>query len=168
MATFLISEKFIKTNSSINGSVDSGYFLPVIRQIHQQDLLMLLGTKLTNKVLKLVADGQINDAENIYYKRLIDEHLQGILLECFCATIYKKIMMKVTNGGLLKSTGEFEETISLEELRYLEREHLRNRDQRIKWCMDWICANVKHLPEYRMCEKGDVYPQKEAFRSLGL
>lgn len=168
MATFLISEEYIKRYSQINGSVDSKYFMPAMKKIHDIELQKLLGTKLYKKILLLVTDGTIIDAPNVHYKYLVDEHLQRIALEYFCIEFFRVMSYKVSNGSLLKPSPEESETLSLEELHEQQNASLNNAEEYVNICMKWMCANSKLIPEYRQCSSGDIHPRKEAFTLNGL
>ena len=55
----LISEKTLKSNGVINNNVDGMYILPAIDYAQDAGLQPIIGTKLYNKLMDLVADGSI-------------------------------------------------------------------------------------------------------------
>lgn len=54
---FLISAKTLKENSIVNNNVDEMYLLPAIEYAQDAGLQPIIGTKLYNKLMDMVADG---------------------------------------------------------------------------------------------------------------
>ena len=69
----LISEQTLKADSLINDNVDNQYILPAITLAQDTGLQPLIGTKLFQKLQKLVNDDEIGLAVNSIYKTLLDD-----------------------------------------------------------------------------------------------
>ena len=71
----LISEQTLKADSLINDNVDNQYILPAITLAQDTGLQPLIGTKLFQKLQKLVNDSEIGLAANAIYKTLLDDYV---------------------------------------------------------------------------------------------
>jgi hypothetical protein len=98
----LISEATLKKNSVINNNVDGMYILPAIEYAQDAGLQPLLGTKLYNKLMDLVADGSIQTETD--YKVLLDEYITPYLLNKVTADIQIPLTYKLRNQGVVQQT----------------------------------------------------------------
>ena len=100
----LISEQTLKSNGVINNNVDGMYILPAIEYAQDAGLQPIIGTKLYNKLMDLVADGSIGQSTD--YKVLLDEYVTPYLLNKVTADIQIPLNYKLRNQGVVQNQTE--------------------------------------------------------------
>ena len=121
MATALfITQQDLVRNSIIDGSTDYDKIIQFVKIAQIIDIQNLLGTDLYNKISTLIANGEIDDVANAKYKTLLNTHLQPMLI--WAAQIYyiPFAAYSIKNGGVFKHRSETSETVSKNEVDYLE------------------------------------------------
>lgn len=142
----LISEKTLKENSIINNNVDGMYLLPAIEFAQDSGLQLLIGTKLYNKLMDLVATGDIQT--ELDYKLLLDEYITPYLLNKVTADIQLPLAYKLRNQGLVQQTGENTYVPSLKDTQYIIQHYENQANFYGGRLSDYLKANRSKYPEY--------------------
>ena len=132
---YLISEQTIKTNSIINNNVDGMYLLPAIEYAQDNGLQSLIGTKLYNKLMDIVADGTIANLPD--YKTLLDEYITPYLLNKVTADIQLPLAYKLRNQGVVQQTGENTYVPSMKDTQYVIQHYQNQADFYGNRMSDW-------------------------------
>lgn len=143
---FLISAKTLKANSIINNNVDDMYLLPAIEYAQDAGLQPLIGTKLYNKLMDLVADGSISGNTN--YKLLLDDYVTPYLINKVTADIQLPLAYKLRNQGIVQITGENTYVPSLKDTQYIIQHYENQANFYGNRMSDYIRANRSKYPEY--------------------
>lgn len=142
----LLSEKVLKENSIVNNNVDTMYVYPAIEYAMDAGLQPLIGTKLYNKLMDIVADGTISGATD--YKYLLDEYIMPYLINKTTAEIQIPLAFKVRNQGLVQQTGENTYVPSLKDTQYVIQNYENKANFYGNRLTDYLRANRLKYPEY--------------------
>lgn len=162
----LISEKTLKENSVINNNVDGMYILPAIEYAQDAGLQPLLGTKLYNKLMDLVADGSITGATD--YKLLLDEYVQPYLLNKVTADIQIPLTFKLRNQGVVQQTGENTYLPSLKDMQYVVQNYENKANFYGQRMSDYLHANHTKYPEYCKIDSCADMPSDSGAYNTGI
>ena len=143
---FLVSTKTLKENSVINNNVDDMYVLPAVEFAQDEGLQSLIGTKLYNKLMDLVADGSMSGATD--YKYLLDEYITPYLINKVTADIQIPLAFKLRNQGVVQQTGENTYVPSLKDLQYVAQSYENKANFYGQRLSDFLHANRSKYPEY--------------------
>lgn len=108
----LISEDFLKTNSSLNANTFGSYILPSIREAQDINLQSIVGKTLYETLLDMVGSGSITADTNVAYKALLDDFIQPYLLYQVQANLIPLINIKMGNIGSVVNNDEHIQTLS--------------------------------------------------------
>lgn len=116
MAEILLSsEAFVKKVSNISDNIAGKYILPSLRESQEIGLKGILGDTLLAKLKQLIADDELNDAENAAYKTLVD-NCQYYLAYMTIVEVTNKVSYKIGNFGVAKSNDENLDVASYDEI----------------------------------------------------
>ena len=76
----LISEDTVKTYSGLNDNIWGKSLLPAIREAQEIGLQGIIGSCLYQSLCSKVADGSIENQDNIQYKTLLDEEISYYMI----------------------------------------------------------------------------------------
>lgn len=142
----LLSERVLKENSIVNNNVDTMYVYPAIDYAQDAGLQPLIGTKLYNKLMDIVADGTITGTTD--YKYLLDEYIIPYLINKTTAEIQIPLAFKVRNQGLVQQTGENTYVPSLKDTQYVIQNYENKANFYGNRLTDYLRANRLKYPEY--------------------
>lgn len=161
---YLISEKTIKTNSIVNDNVDGMYLLPAIEFAQDAGLQPLIGTKLYNKLMDLVADGTIVNYSD--YKYLLDEYVTPYLINKVTADIQLPLAYKMRNQGVVQQTSENTIVPSLKDTQYVIQHYDNQAIFYANRMSDYLRANRNKHPEYCKTDTcADMPSDKGAYKT---
>lgn len=161
---FLVSEATMKKNSVVNNNVDGMYLLPAIEYAQDAGLQPIIGTKLYNKLMDLVADGTISGATE--YKLLLDEYVTPYLINKVTADIQLPLSFKLRNQGVLQQTGENTYVPSIKDIQYLIQHYQNQADFYANRMSDYLRANRLTYPEYCSIDScADMPSNKDAYNT---
>ena len=163
---YLISEQTLKTNSIVNNNVDSMYIMPTVEYAQDAGLQPIIGTKLYNKLMDLVADGSISGATD--YKYLLDEYVTAYLINKVTADIQIPLLYKLRNQGLIQQTGENTYVPSLKDAQYVIQHYQNQADFYANRMSDYLCANRTKYPEYCSTDSCADMPSNKDGYSTGI
>ena len=142
----LISEQTLKKNSVVNNNVDGMYILPAIEYAQDAGLQPLLGTKLYNKLMSLVENGDIMTSSD--YKFLLDEYITPYLINKVTADIQIPLAFKLRNQGVVQNTSENTYVPSLKDMQYVAQSYENKANFYGNRLSDYLKANRSKYPEY--------------------
>ena len=145
---FLISIETLKKNSIVNNNVDDMYVLPAIEYSQDCGLQSLIGSKLYNKLMDLVADGSISADVNSDYKFLLDEYITNYLINKVTANIQIPLAFKLRNQGVVQQTGDNTYVPSLRDTEYVVQHYENQANFYGNRMSAYLIANRCKYPEY--------------------
>lgn len=149
MKILLLSEQRIKADSLVNNNVDSMYLYPAIQTAQELGLQPIIGTKLYQKLLKLVETTP--DGNEPYY-HLLDEYVIPYLEMQVMADIQVPLMYKMRNVGVVQNSVENTSTPTLKDMQYLVEFYENKAKFYANRMTDYIKANLVAYPEYCKCD----------------
>lgn len=161
---FLISEATLKKNSVVNNNVDGMYILPAIEYAQDAGLQPLIGTKLYNKLMDLVENGDIASATD--YKYLLDEYITPYLVNKVTADIQIPLSFKLRNQGVVSQTGENTYLPSMKDIQYVKQDYDNKANFYSQRMSDYLRANRTKYPEYCSVDScADMPSNKGAYKT---
>ena len=163
---FLVSTKTLKENSVINNNVDDMYVLPAVEFAQDEGLQSLIGTKLYNKLMDLVADCSMSGATD--YKYLLDEYITPYLINKVTADIQIPLAFKLRNQGVVQQTGENTYVPSLKDLQYVAQSYENKANFYGQRLSDFLHANHSKYPEYCKIDSCADMPSNSGAYKTGI
>ena len=145
----LVSEDFVKTNSSLNDNLWGKFLLPAIREAQDINLQIYLGECLYKTILGMVQDGSITASTNESYKALLDDYVQPYLLYQVQANIIPTINVKLGNIGSVVSNDEHIATLSQGNIDLVQRDFQLKADFYAQRMLNFI---LNHSSEFNLNE----------------
>jgi hypothetical protein len=153
--TLFITPKDLKSNTILNGNVDTDLFIQFIKIAQQMHVQNYLGTKLYNAITtKINASTLTGD-----YLDLVTEYVQPMLIHFAMVDYLPFANYQIRNGGVFKHRSENSESTTKDELDILVQKHRTFGDFYAKRFVDYMATNgsVK-FPEYWTNSDNDMYP----------
>lgn len=119
----MVSEKYIKENSSLSDNCFGKSLLPAIRQAQDLYLQQIIGSQLYRTILGMIDDDSINDSANTVYKELLDDYIRPYLLYQTINQIIPILSVKLSNYGATMSSDQYLVNISQGDAVLLEKEY---------------------------------------------
>jgi len=163
-----ITQKDIKANTIVSGSVDPDKFIQfakIAQEIHIQNYL---GTKLYERLQNYIQNngsqngnftGQDSDPEKI----LLDKHVKNMTIYWAMVDYIGVGAFEITNKGVLRHTSESAELASKTDLDYLTTKYRDLAQYYTDRFIDFMCYNQKTYPEYNENNNDDRYPSRDAY-----
>lgn len=162
----LISEATLKAYTLINDNVDACYIAPAVQKAQDMGLQPLIGSNLYDKICSLVADNTIGDEENANYKTLLDVYITPYLCQKVMAEIQIPLFAKIRNSGILNSTDQQTQNLTMQEVEYIKRNFENDATFYGARMTDYLCTNSTLYPEYRTTRtSADIPSDKNAFNT---
>ena len=112
----LISPPLLKEITNISDNVSNDYLLPAINLAQDIELEETIGTPLLNKIKELIKDNQINNAEYVNYKYLLDKYIQNYLSYLVISHLAPTVAFKIANQGVIRTDNEKQHNVTANEL----------------------------------------------------
>lgn len=141
----LISEDFIKTNSGLNDNLFGKSLLPAIRESQDIYLQQIIGSSLYKKLLELVDEGTIGDAENALYKELLDEYVRSYMLYQTIVQVIPVTNVKLSNYGTTLSDDQYLVNLSQGDAELIEKHYSILADFYARRLQEFILNNCDSL-----------------------
>ena len=165
----LISEDTLRSNSELSDNIWGKNVLPAIRTSQDIALQGFIGSCLYEKLLDLVADGSIQDQENVAYKDLLDDFVQPFLIEQVLADITPIVESKLANLGVYKSRTDYADNVPASEVERFQYRHIVNADFYAKRMQNFLKAHRDAYPELDCCGCGaDIKPNLESAEEVSI
>ena len=131
-----ISEKYIKTHSSLNDNIWGDSLLPAIRESMDINLQGAIGSQLYNELIEEVKSDTLDDT----HKELMDNYIQPYLMYQTIANLIPILGSKIGNLGTVISEDEYVVSLTQSEREDLVYQYQYKadhyRETMIKWLRD--------------------------------
>lgn len=148
----LISENYVKENSSLNDNFYGKSLLPAIIEAQDMGLQTVIGECLYKKIINMVEDGTIKNPENIAYKDLLDEHIRPYLLYLVLSNCVLTANVKMANIGSVLTNDEHIVNLSQKDSELLRNNYEDKSDFYCKRLQEFILRNIDAYPEIKECQ----------------
>ena len=153
--TLFIKPKDLKSNSILNGNVDTDLFINFIKIAQQMHVQNYLGTKLYDAITTKITTSTLTGD----YLDLVTDYVQPMLIHYAMVDYLPFANYQIRNGGVFKHRTDNSESTTKDELDILVQKHRTFADFYAKRFVDYmaIIANDK-FPEYWTNSNNDMYP----------
>lgn len=153
--TLFIKPKDLKSNSILNGNVDTDLFINFIKIAQQMHVQNYLGTKLYDAITTKITTSTLTGD----YLDLVTDYVQPMLIHYAMVDYLPFANYQIRNGGVFKHRTDNSESTTKDELDILVQKHRTFADFYAKRFVDYmaISANDK-FPEYWTNSNNDMYP----------
>lgn len=143
----LINKNDILKRTSLGGSIDIDKLVPHINNAQEVELIRLLGSALYKKIIQLVGDNEIDDPANVAYATLFYDYIKPTLVFFTMEYFLPFHQYQLANAGISRPTGENIETITKEEVDFLNKKFRNLADGYANSMDDYLCLNETSFPE---------------------
>lgn len=183
----LISEDYIKSNSTLDNNISGKYLQAAITSAQDVELQSTIGTKLLEKIQKLVIDWKdpnkpvhpieppiydptsIDDPENHRYKELLDYYIQPYLLYQVLSEIVIPISYKLGNFGVMRTDDEKDIAAEASQVNQIKKYYRDKADFFKTRLQNWVITYYNDFPElYSYKPLKDLYPNLYSSSSCSL
>ena len=153
--TLFITPKDLKSNSILNGNVDTDLFINFIKIAQQMHVQNYLGTQLYDAITTKINTSTLTGD----YLNLVTDYVQPMLIHFSLIDYLPFANYQIRNGGVFKHRSENSENVSKEELDILVQKHRTFADFYAKRFVDYmgIYASSK-FPEYFQNKNDNMFP----------
>lgn len=152
MDILLISEDYIKSNSSLDDNTASKYVLAAILNAQNIELRSIIGKCLLEKLQQLINDDEIDEVENLHYKDLLDMEIQPFLLYQVLSDIIIPVSYKIGNMGVLNTEDEKAIVAANAQVNLVKDYYMMKADVFKKRLQEYLLRNKSAFPELNCCD----------------
>lgn len=153
--TLFITPKDLKSNTILNGNVDTDLFINFIKIAQQMHVQNYLGTKLYDAITTKINTSTLTGD----YLDLVTDYVQPMLIHFSLIDYLPFANYQIRNGGVFRHRSENSETVSKEELDILVQKHRTFADFYAKRFVDYMAIYASSLfPEYWTNSNDNMYP----------
>lgn len=153
--TLFITPKDLKSNSILNGNVDTDLFINFIKIAQQMHVQNYLGTQLYNAITTKINNSNLTGD----YLNLVTDYVQPMLIHFSMIDYLPFANYQVRNGGVFKHRTENSENVSKDELDILVQKHRTFADFYAKRFVDYMAIYASSLfPEYWQNANDNMFP----------
>jgi hypothetical protein len=153
--TLFITPKDLKSNSILNGNVDTDLFINFIKIAQQMHVQNYLGTKLYDAITTKINTSTLTGD----YLDLVTDYVQPMLIHFSLIDYLPFANYQIRNGGVFRHRSENSETVSKEELDILVQKHRTFADFYAKRFVDYMAIYASNLfPEYWTNANDNMFP----------
>lgn len=155
--TLFITPKDLKSNTILNGNVDTDLFIQFVKISQQMHVQNYLGTKLYDAIGLKIANTTLTGD----YLALVVDYVQPMLIHYAMVDYLPFANYQIRNGGVFKHRSENSESTTKDELDILVQKHRTFADFYAKRFVDYMAINGASLfPEYWTNSNSDMYPDQ--------
>jgi hypothetical protein len=148
----------LKSNTILNGNVDTDLFIQFIKIAQQIHVQNYLGTKLYNSISEKIIAGTLAGV----YLSLVTDYIQPMLIHFAMIDYLPFANYQIKNGGVFKHKSENSESVSREELDILVQKHRTFADFYAGRFVDYMNENAAaNFPEYWTNTNSDMHPDNK-------
>lgn len=156
--TLFITPIDLKSNTILNGNVDTDLFIQFIKIAQQMHVQNYLGTQLYNAIGSKIVAGTLTGT----YLALVTDYIQPMLIHFAMVDYLPFANYQIRNGGVFKHRSENSETPSREELDILVQKHRTFADFYAKRFVEYMSINASnYFPEYWTNANSDMFPDQK-------
>lgn len=164
----LISEDTVKTYSGLNDNIWGKSLLPAIREAQEIGLQGIIGSCLYQSLCSKVADGSIENQENIQYKTLLDEEISYYMIYKVISDLIPVIGVKLANIGVVISNDEHIQNLTEDERNRIDTYYDYRSDFYCNRMQKWLLENKELFPELDECSCNQMKANLDSAASTGL
>ena len=139
-----ISEEKLKSFSSVNQNVSPLELVPYILQAQDIELQYFFGSTFYFQLKDQVLSGTV-DANNQF---LLDNYVGNALVNYGLSRALPFLKYKIYNKSVLSPNSESADSITLQELQFLQEQAKSTAEVYMKRCMEWILLHPGNYPAY--------------------
>lgn len=169
----LISPDDVKSTGNINYNVDDEVIGAAIRTAQNIYLTDVLSSELVEKLQQLIfnsiegVEDNIEDAQNAYYKTLLDDYIKEALSYKATAEICVRISLKIRNMGVVQNSDTNVNAVGLDDIKYLRDTFNGYWESSVNKMYKYLKKNKQAFPEFIGCGC-DKINIKAKFGNTGL
>lgn len=162
----LISPDEVKAQSELNYNVDDTMIGASIRASQNIYLRDIIGTRFLTRLQELVMNAingdedNIDEADNIAYKELVDDYIQPMLAYKVASEICSRITLKIRNIGVVRNSDTNAMSADLVDVIYLKDKYDAYFNDACNRMTEFVCENKAAFPESEFvcgCGKHPLY-----------
>jgi len=143
----LINRSDIMRLSGVNGSIDIDKILPHVNTAQDIHLEPILGTNLLDKCKTLIAAGELGDAGNEAYKKLVYDYVTPALVNLTMWDAMPYIQYTIANGGIFQHNSENSNSPIDDSVNQLIHRFKDKAAEYVRRLSAYICDNSDSFPE---------------------
>ena len=144
----LISEAYLKQFSPIATNVSNEPLTVSIRKAQNKYILPVLGKTLYDKIIDDIYNAGSISGVTGNYRILLDDYITPALTEYSLYEAIIPLVFKMQNKGIGTRNDQYQESIGLDEIKYLRGEILNNAQWYQERLVKFIINNTSFFPEY--------------------
>ena len=152
----LITRSDLVTWSGTNGGVDTDNFIQWIATAQDLHIEPMLGTRLLEKIQADIIADTLADP----YLSLLTEYIKPALINFAMVMYLPNAAYTIGAKGVYKHGAENSETVSKEEIDFLEEKHRQIAMHYKEGFIEYVIANSTSFPEYYSNTSPDVFPDQ--------
>jgi len=151
-STYLVSVNYIKSNTFLDNNIDDKKILKGILMAQEQMLEPVIGTKLYNKLIEGVANGNLD----INYQNLVINYIWKILNHATVYMVARNLLLRYTNSAIVKDSNTNSTAVEETDLRALREEELQSYKFHVNKLQLFLNDNWETYPEYGETENDGI------------
>ena len=156
MAIYFISEQYLKANTAISALVDPADIAPQIPAAQDMWTQDILGSNFYNYLWNAYSAQTLTTNEIT----LVEKIKPALAWRCAEMTV-PFLNYKISNKGMQTQNGDFSNSVTLEELRYLRHELKNNAEFYEERLIKYLCDNGNLYPQYSTNNSTDLSPNNQ-------
>lgn len=154
----LISEEYIKNNSTVGDNTLAQYIAPSIIDSQLIGLQPIIGTHLYDTLCEMVENDGLTDD----YSDLLGNYISLYLLNKVQANMMVALFAKMRNAGVVNYYDEHQTQLDLKSIQFIREEYENKAAFYARRMQDYLCANNSKFPEYKVKRDcADLSPDKQ-------
>lgn len=145
----LISEDYVKSNSTLDNNTAGKYILSAIRSAQDTALFSIIGECLLSSIQQKILDKSIDDEENYDYKYLLDNYIQDFLCMQVLSDIIIPVSYKLSNFGVMNSDDEKARVVDNKEINLVREYYQFKADEYKRRMQEYLIRNRGAFPELK-------------------
>lgn len=155
--TLFITPKDLKSNTILNGNVDTDLFINFIKIAQQMHIQNYLGTQLYDSITTKITTSTLAGD----YLDLVTDYVQPMLIHYAMVDYLPFANYQIRNGGVFKHRTDNSESTSKDELDILVQKHRTFADFYTKRFVDYMGIYASSLfPEYWTNANDNMFPDR--------
>lgn len=155
--TLFITPKDLKSNTILNGNVDTDLFINFIKIAQQMHVQNYLGTKLYDSITTKITTSTLTGD----YLDLVTDYVQPMLIHYAMVDYLPFANYQIRNGGVFKHRTDNSESTTKDELDILVQKHRTFADFYTKRFVDYMGIYASSLfPEYWTNANDNMFPDR--------
>lgn len=154
-----ITPKDLKSNTILNGNVDTDMLLPFVRIAQEMHVQNYLGTKLYDAITTKIQTNTLSGN----YLTLVTDFIQPMLIHFSMQDFLPFANYQIRSGGVFRHKTDNSDSVTQEELDILIQKHRTFADFYATRFINYITTDGSALfPEYYTNKNSDMFPDTKA------